>query len=136
MSLCLVIIVPFIYGFIYSFTNWNGLVATEFIGFKNYITLFKDEEFRASIWFTTKFAVTSVILLNFLGLGLAMLVTRKMKSSNFMRTVFFMPNLIGGLILGFIWQFIFISVFGSLGDLLGIEALTGWLSTTATRFGD
>ncbi|WP_186670827.1 carbohydrate ABC transporter permease [Sporosarcina sp. BP05] len=134
VSLCLVIIVPFIYGFIYSFTNWNGLVATEFIGFKNYITLFKDEEFRASIWFTTKFAVTSVILLNFLGLGLAMLVTRKMKSSNFMRTVFFMPNLIGGLILGFIWQFIFISVFGSLGDLLGIEALTGWLSTTATGF--
>ena len=134
VSLCLVIIVPFIYGFIYSFTNWNGLVATEFIGFKNYITLFKDAEFRASIWFTTKFAVTSVILLNFLGLGLAMLVTRKMKSSNFMRTVFFMPNLIGGLILGFIWQFIFISVFGSLGDLLGIEALTGWLSTTATGF--
>ncbi len=134
LSLSIVIIVPFIYGFIYSFTNWNGLVATEFLGFKNYITLFKDAEFRASIWFTTKFAVTSVILLNFLGLGLALLVTRKMKTSNFMRTVFFMPNLIGGLILGFIWQFIFISVFGSLGDLLGIEALTGWLSTTATGF--
>ena len=134
LSLGIVIIVPFIYGFIYSFTNWNGMVATEFIGFKNYITLFKDAEFRASIWFTTKFAVTSVILLNFLGLGLALLVTRKMKTSNFMRTVFFMPNLIGGLILGFIWQFIFISVFGSLGDLLGIEALTGWLSTTATGF--
>lgn len=134
LSLGIVIIIPFIYGFIYSFTNWNGMVATEFIGFKNYITLFKDAEFRASIWFTTKFAITSVILLNFLGLGLALLVTRKMKTSSFMRTVFFMPNLIGGLILGFIWQFVFISVFGSLGDLLGIEALTGWLSTTATGF--
>ncbi|MBO0587338.1 sugar ABC transporter permease [Sporosarcina sp. E16_8] len=134
VSLCIVIIVPFIYGLIYSFTNWNGIVATEFIGFNNYITLFKDAEFRASIWFTTKFAVTSVILLNFLGLGLALLVTRKMKSSNFMRTVFFMPNLIGGLILGFIWQFVFISVFGSIGKSLGIEALTGWLSTTATGF--
>jgi len=134
LSLCIVIIIPFIYGVIYSFTNWNGMVATEFIGFKNYITLFKDAEFRAAIWFTTKFAVTSVILLNFLGLGLALLVTRKMKTSSFMRTVFFMPNLIGGLILGFIWQFVFISVFGSLGDLLGIEALTGWLSTTATGF--
>ena len=134
LSLGIVIIIPFIYGFIYSFTNWNGMVVTEFIGFKNYITLFKDAEFRASIWFTTKFAVTSVILLNFLGLGLALLVTRKMKTSSFMRTVFFMPNLIGGLILGFIWQFVFISVFGSLGDLLGIEALTGWLSTTATGF--
>lgn len=134
LSLGIVIIIPFIYGFIYSFTNWNGMIATEFIGFKNYIALFKDAEFRASIWFTTKFAVTSVILLNFLGLGLALLVTRKMKTSNFLRTVFFMPNLIGGLILGFIWQFVFISVFGSLGDLLGIEALTGWLSTTATGF--
>ncbi|HJF33764.1 MAG TPA: sugar ABC transporter permease [Sporosarcina psychrophila] len=134
LSLGIVIIIPFIYGFIYSFTNWNGMVATEFIGFKNYITLFKDAEFRASIWFTTKFAITSVILLNFLGLGLALLVTRKMKTSSFMRTVFFMPNLIGGLILGFIWQFVFISVFGSLGDLLGVEALTGWLSTTATGF--
>jgi len=134
LSLGIVIIIPFIYGVIYSFTNWNGMVVTDFVGFKNYITLFKDAEFRAAIWFTTKFAVTSVILLNFLGLGLALLVTRKMKTSSFMRTVFFMPNLIGGLILGFIWQFVFISVFGKLGDLLGIEALTGWLSTTATGF--
>jgi raffinose/stachyose/melibiose transport system permease protein len=110
------------------------MVATEFLGFQNYITLFKDAEFRASIWFTTKFAICSVILLNFLGLGLALLVTRNLKTNNLMRTVFFMPNLIGGLILGFIWQFIFISVFGNLGDLLGIEALTGWLSTTATGF--
>ncbi|MBO1913604.1 sugar ABC transporter permease, partial [Microvirga sp. 3-52] len=76
LSLSLVILVPFVYGFIYSFTNWNGMVATEFLGFKNYITLFKDAEFRASIWFTTKFAICSVILLNFLGLGLALLVTR------------------------------------------------------------
>lgn len=134
LSLSIVLIVPFVYGLIYSFTNWNGMVATEFIGFQNYITLFKDAEFRAALWFTTKFAITSVIILNFLGLGLALLVTRKMKTSNFLRTVFFMPNLIGGLILGFIWQFIFISVFGSLGELLGIEALTGWLSTTATGF--
>lgn len=134
LSLGIVVIVPFIYGFIYSFTNWNGLVATEFLGFKNYITLFKDAEFRASVWFTTKFAVASVLLLNFLGLSLALLVTRNIKTNNFLRTVFFMPNLIGGLILGFIWQFIFISVFGSLGELLGIEALTGWLSTTATGF--
>lgn len=134
LSLSIVLIIPFIYGLIYSFTNWNGMVATEFLGLKNYVALFKDQEFLASLWFTTKFALVSVILLNFLGLGLALLVTRKMKTSSFMRTVFFMPNLIGGLILGFIWQFIFINVFGSLGDLLGVEALTGWLSTTATGF--
>src|SRR5699024_7690682 len=74
------------------------------------------------------------ILINILGLGLALLVTRKLKSSSVLRTIFFMPNLIGGLILGFIWQFIFISVFSDLGELLGIEALQGWLSTTSTGF--
>jgi len=134
LALGLVVIVPFIYGFVYSFTNWNGMTATEFLGLKNYLTLFKDTEFRSAIWFTTKFAVVAIILLNIFGLGLAVLVTRKIRSNNFLRTIFFMPNLIGGLILGFIWQFIFISVFGNLGDLLGIEALNGWLSTTTTGF--
>lgn len=134
LALGLVVVVPFIYGFVYSFTNWNGMTATEFLGLKNYITLFKDAEFRASLWFTTKFAVVAIILLNVFGLGLALLVTRNIKSNHFLRTIFFMPNLIGGLILGFIWQFIFISVFGNLGELLGIEALNGWLSTTATGF--
>ena len=134
LALSIVVIIPFIYGFIYSFTNWNGMTATEFLGLENYLTLFRDSEFMASIWFTTKFAVVAIILLNVFGLGLALLVTRNIKTNNFMRTIFFMPNLIGGLILGFIWQFIFISVFGNLGDLLGIEALNGWLSTTGTGF--
>lgn len=134
LALSIVVIIPFIYGFVYSFTNWNGMTATEFLGLENYLTLFKDAEFRTSIWFTTKFAVVAIVLLNVFGLGLALLVTRNIKTNNLLRTIFFMPNLIGGLILGFIWQFIFISVFGNLGDLLGIEALNGWLSTTATGF--
>lgn len=134
LSLGLVVIIPLIYGTIYSFTDWNGLGANKFIGFANYIELFQEKEFLASLWFTVKFAIVSVILLNFLGMGLALLVTQKLKSSNFLRTVFFMPNLIGGLILGFIWQFIFVSAFNSLGNLLGIEALKGWLSTTETGF--
>lgn len=134
LALSIVVIIPFVYGFIYSFTDWNGMTATKFLGLENYITLFKDAEFLASIWFTTKFAVVAIILLNIFGLGLALLVTRNIKTNNLLRTIFFMPNLIGGLILGFIWQFIFISVFGNLGDLLGIEALNGWLSTTTTGF--
>ncbi|WP_077624508.1 carbohydrate ABC transporter permease [Sediminibacillus massiliensis] len=134
LGLSLVVVIPFVYGLVYSFTNWNGLTATEFLGFKNYIDLFKDEEFRAAMWFTIQFSVVAVILLNFMGLGLALLVTRKLKSSNFLRTIFFMPNLIGGLILGFIWQFIFISVFDDIGTALGIEALSGWLSTKNTGF--
>jgi raffinose/stachyose/melibiose transport system permease protein len=134
LGLGLVVIIPLLYGFIYSFTNWNGLAATEFLGLTNYIDLFKEAEFRDSIWFTIKFSVVSVIIINFLGLGLAILVTRGMKTSNFLRTIFFMPNLIGGLILGFIWQFIFVSAFDGIGNLLGIEALQGWLSTTETGF--
>ncbi|WP_101842944.1 carbohydrate ABC transporter permease [Halobacillus sp. Marseille-P3879] len=134
LGLGVVVVIPFIYGFIYSFTDWNGIAASEFLGFQNYINLFQESEFMNSIWFTTKFAFVAVILLNVFGLGLALIVTRNLKSSNLLRTIFFMPNLIGGLILGFIWQFIFISVFGDIGDLTGIEGLNGWLSTANTGF--
>jgi raffinose/stachyose/melibiose transport system permease protein len=133
-ALSVVVIIPLIYGVIYSFTNWNGLTVSEFLGFKHYIRLFQDEAFLHSIWFTVKISVVSVILLNVFGLGLALLVTRKIRSSSLLRTIFFMPNLIGGLILGFIWQFIFISVFDDIGRALGVEALSGWLSTTNTGF--
>ncbi|MCA1010851.1 carbohydrate ABC transporter permease [Halobacillus halophilus] len=134
LGLGIVVVIPFIYGFIYSFTNWNGLTATEFLGFQNYINLFQEDEFMQSIWFTIKFAVVTVLLLNVFGMALALIVTRNIKSNNLLRTVFFMPNLIGGLILGFIWQFIFISVFGDIANLTGIEGLNGWLSTTNTGF--
>ncbi|MBU7594746.1 sugar ABC transporter permease [Metabacillus halosaccharovorans] len=134
LGLGLVVIVPLIIGIYYSFTDWNGLNASQFLGFENYIRVFQDDSFRSALWFTIKFSVVTVILLNALGLGLAILVTRNIKSNNFLRTVFFMPNLIGGLILGFIWQFIFISVFDDIGKALGIEALSGWLSTTNTGF--
>jgi raffinose/stachyose/melibiose transport system permease protein len=134
LGLGLVVIVPLLYGTFYSFTDWNGLTATKFVGFEHYINLFQDEAFLNSIWFTIKFSFVAVILLNILGLSLAILVTRNIKSNNILRTVFFMPNLIGGLILGFIWQFIFISVFGDIGEALGIVGLQGWLSTTNTGF--
>ncbi|WP_087972512.1 carbohydrate ABC transporter permease [Oceanobacillus rekensis] len=134
LALTLVVFFPFIYGFIFSFTDWNGLTASEFIGFSNYIDAFKDKEFLDAIIFTIMFAIVSIILVNIIGLGLALLVTQKLKSSNLLRTVFFMPNLIGGLILGFIWQFIFVSAFDAIGSVLGIEALQGWLSTTETGF--
>ncbi|MCP3032521.1 sugar ABC transporter permease [Halobacillus sp. A1] len=134
LGLGIVVVVPFVYGLVYSFTDWNGLRAETFIGWQNYIRLFQEEEFMQAVWFTTKFAFVVVILLNLFGLGLALIVTRNLKSSNLLRTVFFMPNLIGGLILGFIWQFIFISVFGDIGNITGIEGFNGWLSTANTGF--
>ncbi|ELK49085.1 sugar ABC transporter permease [Halobacillus sp. ACCC02827] len=134
LGLGIVVVIPFIYGLFYSFTDWDGISATQFLGLENYINLFQEQEFVDSIWFTVQFAVVTVILLNVMGLGLALLVTRKIRSGNLLRTVFFMPNLIGGLILGFIWQFIFISVFGDVANLTGIEGLNGWLSTKGTGF--
>ncbi|QQZ10443.1 carbohydrate ABC transporter permease [Heyndrickxia vini] len=134
IALAIVVILPLIYGVYYSFTNWNGIENPQFIGFENYINLFKDQEFLESLWFTVKFTVVSVFLINFFGLALALIVTQKMKTSNLLRTIFFMPNLIGGLILGFIWQFIFLKVFSGIGELLGIESLQGWLSTSTTGF--
>ncbi|MFG6147704.1 carbohydrate ABC transporter permease [Halobacillus sp. B23F22_1] len=134
LGLSIVVVIPFLYGLVYSFTDWNGLRADQFIGWQNYIRLFQEDEFMQAVWFTTKFAFVTVILLNLFGLGLALIVTRNIKSGNLLRTIFFMPNLIGGLILGFIWQFIFISVFGDIGGLTGIEGFNGWLSTANTGF--
>jgi raffinose/stachyose/melibiose transport system permease protein len=134
LALSMVVIIPLLLGIYYSFTNWNGIDVGSFVGLKNYLDIFKDKEFLHSLWFTVKFSVVSIILINVIGLSLALIVTSKIKSNKFLRTVFFMPNLIGGLILGFIWQFIFIKVFAGIGDLFGIESLQGWLSTTSTGF--
>lgn len=134
LALLLVVIVPMLLGLFYSFTTWNGIRTGDFVGFQNYLTLFSDQRFLDSLWFTTKFSVVSVILINFIGLSLALIVTSRIKTSSLLRTTFFMPNLIGGLILGFIWQFIFLKVFASVGEAIGMESLQGWLSTTQTGF--
>lgn len=134
VALFCVVILPLFYGMYYSFTDWDGVTVSAFVGIQNYLDVFKDEGFRSALWFTTKFSVVAIILINVIGLGLALLVTQKFKGSNFLRTIFFMPNLIGGLILGFIWQFVFTKAFASIGSALGIESLQVWLSTTETGF--
>lgn len=132
----LVVIIPLVFGIYYSFTDWNGINASniKFLGFDNYVKAFSDKGFTQSFLFTTKFTIVSVIILNIFGFGLALLVTRKSKISNLLRTIFFMPNLIGGLILGFIWQFIFKEVFASIGTSLHQQWMLGWLSDQKTGF--
>lgn len=136
VALFMVIIIPFIYGIYYSFTNWNGDVSQSpgFVGFQNYIDLLKDDTFINALMFTFKYSIAAIFVINFIGLSLALIVTSKIKSKNMLRTVFFMPNLIGGLILGFIWQFIFTKVFAMVGESIGSTALQGWLSDTHTGF--
>ncbi len=130
--LILIIVLPFIMGLVYSVTDWNGVAAADgtklsFVGLSHYKDILSDERFLRSFLFTSVFAVIAIVIINVLALGLALIVTQPLKYSNALRTIFFMPNLIGGLILGFIWQFIFISVFAQLG-------MPGWLSTTETGF--
>lgn len=135
IAFTMVVLIPLIMGIFYSFTDWNGISSsTNFVGIQNYINAFKDETFRHSFWFTTKFTIVSVFVLNAMGFGLALLVTQKLKTSNILKTIFFMPNLIGGLILGFIWQFIFQEVFASIGKAIGANWLMGWLSNEKTGF--
>lgn len=132
----LIVIIPLLVGIYYSFTAWNGRIdqVPAFVGLGNYIKVLGDEGFRNAFIFTSKFTIASAVLINTVGFSLALLVTRKLKTSNLMRTVFFMPNLIGGLILGFIWQFIFVGVFNGIGDKLGWAFMKGWLSNERTGF--
>lgn len=135
IAFCLVVLIPLILGIYYSFTDWNGIGSSaNFTGFENYIKAFSDEGFRNAFFFTVKFTIASVLAINTIGFFLALLVTRESKISNLLRTIFFMPNLIGGLILGFIWQFIFVNVFNSIGQSLGQEWMMGWLSNSTTGF--
>ena len=127
----MVLIIPFLMGVYYSFTNWSVIPGREidFVGISNYLDAFKDEQFRVSFMATIKYTTMCVILVNIVGFSLALLVTQKMRSANLLRTVFFMPNLIGGLILGYVWRFVFIKVFDAVyaSTGLGFFAMP-WLS--------
>jgi raffinose/stachyose/melibiose transport system permease protein len=135
LAFIVVQLLPLIIGIGYSFTDWNGIKSDiSFVGFENYAGLLKDKEFINAFKFTGLFTLVSVLVLNALGFGLALLVTRENKLSNILRTVFFMPNLIGGLILGFLWNFIFTEIFNSLGSALNMKWMMGWLSDQKTGF--
>ncbi len=99
--------IPFVMGVVLSFTEFRTVSDAQFVGFSNYIRAFTDDKlFLQSLYFTVKFAVISVIGINLIAFALALLFTRDLPGTNFFRTVFFMPNLIGGIVLGYIWQVI------------------------------
>lgn len=113
-----VILVPFIMGVAYSFTAWRGsyFKGSEhwygaLVGFKNYIKVFHSQKFITSFIYTIKFTVVAVVIKNIVSLGMALMVRKVGKGKGFFRTVFFFPNLLGGLAMGFIWSFIFQNVY-------------------------
>jgi raffinose/stachyose/melibiose transport system permease protein len=100
-------LIPFLYGIYLSFTKFTTVTNTQWVGITNYIRAFTDDrDFLNASIFTVKFAVVSVVLINVFAFLLAFLLTRKIRGTNIFRTVFFMPNLIGGIVLGYIWQLI------------------------------
>jgi raffinose/stachyose/melibiose transport system permease protein len=130
-------IIPFFMGVYYSFTSWNGVSSTvDWVGFQNYLKIFKnDPGFINSFLFTTKFMFAAVIISNLIGFGLALLLNAALKSRNLLRTVFFIPNVIGGLLLGFIWQFIFVKGFASIGKMTDLSFFKlPWLGDETTAF--
>lgn len=97
-------IIPFAEGVYLSFCKFTTVNDAKFIGLSNYAKVFKDSTFVHAFWYTAAFTVVSVILINVLAFAVALLLTKGIKGTNVFRTVFFMPNLIGGIILGYIWQ--------------------------------
>ena len=124
-------------GLYYSFTSWNGVSsAVEWVGIENYTKIFSnDPAFYESFKFTTKFMLAAVIISNLIGFSFALLLNAALKTRNILRTVFFIPNVIGGLLLGFIWQFIFVKGFASLGNMTDLAFFKmPWLGDEKTAF--
>lgn len=126
----IVVIIPFLVGIYYSFFEWDGIGANPkvYVGLDNFVELWGDNQFLRSMWLTTLFTVLSVITINVIGLAFALLVTSRIQTANAARTLLFMPYLIGGLILGYIWQFVFVDVFSFLGEVTGLDQVFfNWL---------
>ena len=104
------VIIPFCLGLFYSTTDWNGIRMTGFVGLNNYAAMFKDPSFLWSLIITVVFVIINMIAVNVIGLALAVLCTSKIRAVGFFRAAYFIPNLIGGIVLGYIWQFIFNNV--------------------------
>ena len=108
-SFSMVQIIPFGIGLYYSFTNWSATaqLSIDFVGLKNYVEAFQDPTFLYATIITSIYTVFNVILVNVIAFSLALLVTSQLKGRNIYRAGFFLPNIIGGIILGYIWKFIF-----------------------------
>ncbi|WP_138316088.1 carbohydrate ABC transporter permease [Rhodoluna limnophila] len=132
----IVLVVPFSQGLFLTFTDWNGFDFNKFVGLDNYARSFEDERFWATLGFTASFVVVSIILTNVVAFSLALLVTAKLRSANIFRTFFFVPNLIGGVILGVIWQFIFNRALVSIAKNYEWPEFfqSSWLNETDTAF--
>jgi len=120
-------VIPFAEGVYLSFCQFTTVRDANFIGISNYQRALADTQFLHSFWFTVAFAVVSILLINVIAFTLALLLTRKLRGTNAFRTVFFMPNLIGGIVLGYIWQILINCVLSLAGQpLLALNSTAGY----------
>lgn len=127
-----VVILPFVYGLYLTFTSWDGVSKSKpFVGLANYVSAFADSAYWQALGMTVIYTVIAVVLVNIVAFILAYLVTSGIKGQNFFRAGFFVPNLIGGIVLGYVWKFVFNRALVSIGTSLSVGALsTSWLATT------
>ncbi len=119
-------VIPFIIGIYLSFTEFTTITDSVWVGLSNYSKAFSNADFKNALWFTVKFTVVSVITINVIAFALALILTRGLRGTNLFRTVFFMPNLIGGIVLGYIWQIIINGVLKYMGVTITYDAKYGF----------
>ena len=131
LAFIMVIIIPFIYGIFYSFTDWQGTgTYSKMVGFENYKAIFTEPAFLHSFLKTLEFTVINIITVNVVAFVISLLVTSEIRGRNLYRAGFFVPNLIGGIVLGLIWQFIFSSILPAIGQALQLGFLSKSLLTS------
>ena len=120
-------VIPFLQGLYLSFCQFTTIGNAHFIGIGNYIKAFEDPNFSHAFWFTAAFALVSIVLINVCAFALAVILTRKLKGTNVFRSIFFMPNLIGGIVLGYIWNILINAVLSAVGEpLLRLNSPMGY----------
>ena len=119
-------IVPFIMGIWLSFCEFTTVTDATFVGLSNYVKALQDTVFRHAFWYTALFAVVSLVVINVIAFVIALALTQKMRGTNIFRTVFFMPNLIGGIVLGYIWQLIFNGILSVYSTALNLNEWYGF----------
>lgn len=117
---------PFIQGIYLSFCKFRIISDATFIGFENYVKAISDPSFLHSFWYTALFAIVSLVLINVFAFMVAYVLTQGIKGSNLFRTVFFMPNLIGGIVLGYIWSMIFDGILSNFGTSILMDTTFGF----------
>ncbi len=128
---CAVMVVPFVYGIYLTFTSWDGVSTTKpFVGLTNYQAAFADTTYWTSLGKTAIYSVVAVILVNVVAFFLAYLVTSGIKGQNFFRAAFFIPNLIGGIVLGYVWKFVFNHAFVAIAQFITGHTGVSLLSTS------